>query len=425
MAPLSHAQKYTDKNTCAGGYNPYMDFLPTWPLHFNDLLLFSLLLGAGILGGHLAGRTTFIPRITGYIVAGFLLGPSVSGLLTNDMLGHARLFTDIALGLILYDLGRQLDFNRLHHDYHLLGTGLLESALTFALLFAALHFAGLDALNAGMAAALGVSSSPAVILLVVRQLNAQGPITTTALNLVAINNVLSFFLFLTVLPLLHFEHKAGLLTILLQPLYQLFVSLAIAGVLGRLTMWAVKRIGQRENVQFALVIGTIIGAIGLARMLNVSPLLTLLALGLLVNFLNRDSHLLELDFGYSGELFFLILFVVSGANLHVEHLGKVWLLAILFVLVRQAAKSAATYGMLRYSGMSNRPSAMAGLALVPMAGLAIGLSQMTADLYPQFGQELQTLVLASVAILESIGPIATEFALRQVGEVRGNKLSGH
>ncbi len=62
-----------------------MGFLPAWPLHFNVLLLFSLLLGAGILGGHLAGRTTFLPRITGYIAAGFLLGPSVSGLLTPDL----------------------------------------------------------------------------------------------------------------------------------------------------------------------------------------------------------------------------------------------------------------------------------------------------------------------------------------------------
>ncbi|OGI58951.1 MAG: hypothetical protein A2V58_07545 [Candidatus Muproteobacteria bacterium RBG_19FT_COMBO_61_10] len=402
-----------------------MDFLPTWPLRFNDLLLFSLLLGAGILGGHLAGRTTIVPRITGYIIAGFLLGPSISGLLTPDLLDNARLFTDIALGLILYDLGRQLDFLKLRHDRRLLSAGLLESALTFVLIFAALRLAGLDALNAGMAAAIGGSSSPAVILLVVRQLNAQGPVTTSALNLVALNNVLAFFMFLTVLPLLHIEHKAGVLTILLQPLYQLVVSLAIAWLLGRLTLWAARRIGQRENVQFALTIGTIIGAIGLARMLNVSPLLTLLALGLLVNYLNRESHLLELDFGYSGELFFLVLFVVAGANLHVEHLGEAWLLAFLFVVVRQTAKSAATYGMMRYAGMSPRPAAMLGLTLAPMAGLAIGLSQMTADLYPQFGRELQTLILACVAILESVGPIATEFALRRAGEVRGNKPPEH
>jgi Kef-type K+ transport system membrane component KefB len=402
-----------------------MDFLPTWPLRFNDLLLFSLLLGAGVLGGHLAGRTTFLPRITGYIFAGFLLGPSVSGLLTPDLLASARLFTDIALGLILYELGRQLDFDSLRHDRRLLGTGLLESALSFVLVFAALQLAGLNALNASIAAALGVSSSPAVILLVVRQLDARGPVTKSALNLVALNNVIAFFLFLTVLPLLHIEQKADVLTILLQPLYQLGVSLGIAYAMSRLTLWAARHIGQRENVQFALTICTIIGAIGLARMLNVSPLLALLALGLLVNYLDREAHVLEVDFGFGGELFFLLLFVVAGANLHVDYLGKAGLLALLFVVARQAGKSAATFAMMRYAGMAPRPAAMLGLTLTPMAGLAIGLSQMTADLYPQFGRELQVLVLAAVAILETIGPITAEFALRHAGEVRGNGRIAH
>jgi hypothetical protein len=80
-----------------------MDLLPAWPLNFNDLLLFSLLLGADILSEHLAGRTTFILRITGYTAAGFLLGPSVSGLLIPDLLDHVRLFADIAHGgLVVY-----------------------------------------------------------------------------------------------------------------------------------------------------------------------------------------------------------------------------------------------------------------------------------------------------------------------------------
>ena len=402
-----------------------MNFLPVWPLHFNDLLLFSLLLGAGILGGHLAGRTTFLPRITGYIAAGFLLGPSVSGLMTPELLVNARLFTDIALGLILYDLGRQMDFNTLRHDRRLLGMSLLESSLSFLLIFIALRMAGLNALNASMAAALGVSSSPAVILLVVRQFNAQGPITRSALNLVALNNILAFFMFLTVLPLLHFEHKAQTLTILLQPLYQLGVSLAIAYLLGKLTLWAAQRIGQRENVQFALTICTIIGAIGLARMLNVSSLLALLALGLLVNYLNRDARVLQFDFGYGGELFFLLLFVVSGANLHIEHLSKVGLLALLFVVARQIAKSASTYVVMRHAGVPAQSASMLGLVLAPMAGLAIGLSQMTSDLYPQFGRELQALVLAAVAILETIGPIATEFALKRSGEASENSHIRH
>jgi len=402
-----------------------MDFLPPWPLRFNELLLFSLLLAAGILGGHLAGRTRFLPRITGYIVAGFLLGPGLSGLLTPELLDNARLFTDIALGLILFDLGRRLDIHRLRRDPWLLSTAALEAVLTFFLIFAALRLAGVTPLIAGLAAALGISSSPAVILLVVRQLNARGPVTQGALDLVALNNVIAFLVFLTVLPLLHIEQKANVLTIILQPLYQLSVSLGIAWLIGRMMLWAADHIGRRENVQFALTIGAIIGAIGLARMLKVSPVLALLALGILVNMLDRESRLLQVEFGYGGELFFLILFVIAGANLHLDYLASVGWLAVLFVVARQAAKSLATFGIMRLAGMESRQAVWLGMTLMPMAALAIGLSQLTTDLYPQTGRQLTTLVLAAVAILETIGPIVTELALKRAGEVPADSPLEH
>jgi len=402
-----------------------MEFLPAWPLRFNELMLFSLLLGAGLLGGHLAGRTTFLPRITGYIAAGFLLGPSVSGLLTTDLLGHARLFTDIALGLILYDLGRLLKLRELRTSRWLLTAGLAESMLSFLLIFVLLRLAGLHTLSASMVAAVGISSSPAVLLLVTRQLGARGIVTSSAINLVAMNNVLAFFMFLTVLPLLHLEQQASLLTIFLQPLYQLGVSLAIAYGLSRLMVWVARHLGPRENAHFALTIAVIIGAIGLAKMLNVSSLLMLLSLGILSSALDREERLLQVEFGYGGELFFLILFVVAGANIHLYELTQAGLFALLFVVARIAAKSVSTYAVMRYADFDHRRSVMLGLTLTPMAGLAIGLSQMAYDLYPQFSRDVEIIVLAAVAIFETIGPVATEFALKQSGEVQNGKSIEH
>lgn len=392
-------------------------FLPSWPFHFNDLLLFSLLLGAGILGGHLAGRTPYLPRISGYIAAGFLLGPGVTGLLSEQLLGNARVFTDIALGLILFELGRLLKLRELFTRPWLVGTSLVDAALSFVLIFVALRLGGVGALNAGIAAAVGVSSSPAVVLLVVRQFNASGPVTDNTLALVALNNVLALSLFLIILPILHFDQQATAWTIVLQPLYHFGMSALIAGGLALVHLWSARRLGTHENVQFALTVGTIVAAIGLSKMLNVSALFTLLALGVLSSNLDREQRLPKVEFGYGGELFFLILFVVAGATLHLEYLGQAGLLAVLFVLARQLAKSSATYLMLRAAGVATQPAALTGLALMPMAGLAIGLSQLTTDLYPQFGRQLETLVLAAVAILETVGPIATEFALKRAGEV--------
>lgn len=398
-----------------------MEFLPTWPLKINDFLLFGLLLGAGILGGHLASRTNFLPRISGYIAAGFVLGPSVLGVLNQELLGSARLFTDIALGLILFELGRLLDLSALRRQPWLIGSSVLESALSFLFVYLAVRAFGVSPMGAALVATLGISSSPAVILLVTRQLGARGPVTQNAIALVALNNIIAFFVFIAVLPILHIQQQAGVTTVLLQPVYQFLGSAVMGFVLARSLVWAAKRVGPSESVQFALVIGAIIAALGLAKMLNVSGLLALLTLGLLSRNLDKERRLLHVEFGHGGELFFLLLFVVTGANLHLEELGSAGLIAIAFVVARLVAKLVAVYGPMRRSGLPPLQSGMLGLTLVPMAGLAIGLTEVTYAMYPQFGRELAAIVLAAVALLETIGPILTTYALKKAGEVR----SGH
>lgn len=402
-----------------------MEFLPTWPFKINDFLLFGLLLGAGILGGHLASRTSFLPRISGYIAAGFVLGPSVLGLLNHELLGSARLFTDIALGLILFELGRLLDLPALRRQPWLVGASLLESALSFLFVYAAVRAFGVSPVGSALIATIGISSSPAVILLVTRQLGARGPVTQNAITLVALNNIIAFFVFIAVLPILHIQQQAGLATILLQPVYQ-FIGSALMGLaLARALVWAAKRVGPSESVQFALVIGTIIATLGLAKMLNVSGLLALLTLGLLSRNLDKHRQLLNVEFGHGGELFFLLLFVVTGANLHLEELGSAGLIAVAFVAARLLAKLVAVYVPMRRSGLPPLQSGMLGLTLVPMAGLAIGLTEVTSAMYPQFGRELAAIVLAAVALLETIGPILTTYALKKAGEVANGARVEH
>ncbi len=400
-------------------------FLPDWPLRINEFLLFGLLLGSGILGGYLAARTAFLPKISGYIAAGFVLGPSMLGLLDVELLVNARVFTDIALGLILFEMGRILDFNVLRTQRWLIAASLFESLLSFTLIYIVVRAFGVSPLGATMVAALGISSSPAVILLVTRQLGAKGPVTQNGLSLVAMNNIIAFFVFIAVLPALHIEQKADLITVFLQPLYQFAGSLIIAYGLAHVLIWAAKHLGRHESSQFALVIGMMVGTLGVAKLLNVSELLALLALGLLSRNLDKEKRLMDVEFGHGGELFFLILFVVAGANLHLDELSSAGLIAVAFVLARLLAKSVAVYGPLRRLGLNSMQAGMVGLTLVPMAGLAIGLTQVTYSLYPDFGRELSAIVLASVALLETIGPIMTKYALIRAGEVAPDQRIEH
>ena len=116
-----------------------MTYLPLFPLKLNTIALFGIALLLGIVGGELARRIRFLPKISGYILIGFILGPEVLNVMSQSVLVSARLFVDISLGMILFDLGRQLDFSWLRYDSGLLLTAVTESGLTFLFIFLPPH----------------------------------------------------------------------------------------------------------------------------------------------------------------------------------------------------------------------------------------------------------------------------------------------
>ncbi len=399
--------------------------LPSWPPSGNDFLLFGIILLMGVVGGEIAHRTKYFPRITGFVASGFLLGPSMAGLLNTNMLSQAKTFTDIALGLILFQLGLQLNMTHLRRDRVLLLSSIAEGVLSFFAICLVLVMLGISPLHATLVAAVGVSSSPAVVLLVAREFNAQGPVTERALNHVAINNFLSFFLFTLLLPFLHFSQQTGWSIIMLQPFYQAGASLLLAFLLAKLCIRIARHLGRNENQQFSLLVGVIIVAIGLSAMLHCSNLLTLLATGVFVRNLDFEDDLMMVEFGHAGDIFFVLLFVIAGANLHVHALITVWWTALAFVGVRFVGKTVGLLILTPFSSLSFKQTTLLGLTLVPMAGMAIGLTNSLSDLYPLFSQELTAIVLGSVAILETVGPIMTEFALKQAGEIHPESQFAH
>jgi Kef-type K+ transport system membrane component KefB len=119
-----------------------------------------------------------------------------------------------------------------------------------------------------------------------------------------------------------------------------------------------------------------------------------------------------------------VLFVVAGAKLRIEDVSIAGLSAVMFVLARFAGKCLGVMVLAR--GVADlRQAGLTALTLVPMAGMAIGLTQSTAQMYPQFAATLSPIVLGAIAILETLGPIATEFALKRSGEVRGEVRVEH
>jgi NhaP-type Na+/H+ or K+/H+ antiporter len=393
-------------------------FLPQLPQPASPLALFGLLLIAGIIGGELARRVLRAPRIVGYVLIGMLLGGSGLQLLDAGLLDESWIFVEIALGLVLFELGLRLDFAWLWRDRWLLATGLAESALSFAFMYTALVLLDVESLPAAVAAAVGVATSPAVVMLVAQELRAEGQVTERALNLVALNSVVAFVLATMLLSWIHHEYRAGWAVAVLHPVYLFSGSLLLAYGAFLAALALSRWLGKRAERQLVLLLALVAACIGLARTLELSPLITLLALGLFARNLDARHDLMAVDLSVVGQLFFVVLFVVSGARLQLFELAAGGVVAAAYVLARFAGKSMGVMALTYFSGVRAGAAGMLCLALTPMSGLALAMVQGTASLYPEFTARLASIVLAAALILELAGPLAVQFALRHAGEAR-------
>lgn len=393
-----------------------LSFLPSLPPAFGQPALVGALLLAGLLGGEVVRRTLGLPRITGYVLAGVLLGPQVSGLLAEGALSEARVLIDLSLGLIVFELGHRLDFEWLRRNRWLFAAAIAESVLCFALVFAALLASGFQPLLSATAAAIGTATSPAVVLLVAHELRAAGQVTERMLLFTAVNSVIAYLALTLLLPFLHLEHATSWREALLHPVYILAGSALFGFVASLALLWLAGWVRKREDRQFILLVAMVVIAVGAARSLNLSVVVTVITLGMLARNFDYEHVLLPLRFGYGGQLFFVILFVLTGASLQFDALPSVAGVVLAFIVARLVGKGLALLTFGRMSGVGPANAGLLTLALMPMSGLAVVMVLDTAAMYPAFGGELAAVVLSAVAVLEILGPIATQIALRRAGE---------
>jgi Kef-type K+ transport system membrane component KefB len=345
-----------------------------------------------------------------------VLGPSGLDLIIPEILDHMRGFVDVSVGLILFEAGRRVDLRWLRRERWLLSTGVAESLLSFGVMYYALTWFGLNPLLAATGSAIGVCTSPAVLLLVSRDLRAEGQVTERALSLVAINSAFAFFFFTVSLSYLHLERTTDLTTLILHPLYLLAGSVALSWLMSHGTLMLCRWLGRREELQFILLVGVMMLTTGIANQFKLPVLLTLLLLGMMSRTMDRRRFMTAVDFGPAGQLCFVVLFVYAGTTIVLSQLLDVIGLAAAFLFARFAGKSLVVLLLSRISGLKTKQAGLLCISLLPMSGVAVVMVQSAISLYPEFGTSLSAVILAAVAILDLVGPLAAQFAFRAAGE---------
>lgn len=394
-------------------------FFPAWPHGLNVLTATGLILVAGILGAHLLRRMfPQIPAITGYVLTGLLIGPAALNLIDVSLLDDISVLVDLSLGLVLFELGRRVDYKWLLREKGLLITGIAMSTITFFALFLLLTQFGVSKLVATMVAALGMATSPAVILNVVREVRAEGQVSERMLNIVVIGNAIAFVVFSMGLSAVHMEYQAGWESYIFHPLYLLFGSVFLGWLMSRLLVWIGQWLGRDSQSQLILVLALIAATVGIAVMFNLSALIALLVFGIASRIQDPRHAVVEPDLSQFSGLFYIPLFVFAGANLELSHLRTLWPIALAFIALRMVIAMGTTLSLAHLNGMTLRKSILLGFGLTPLSGFNILMVQHAVGFYPQFGVQLSALVVSILVLLEILGPICTRYALVASGEAK-------
>lgn len=391
-------------------------FDPAQPLQWNALLLFGSLLLLGLIGGHVVSKNSWIPRITGYLLVGFALGSGGVQWLSGDILKLAHIFSDIALALVVYQLGRYVDLGWLRYEKWLLATVAAGALLCFGFVWVGLEALGVERGLAMLAGVFAIGTAPAVVMMVVRDLRAEGHVTRRLAAMTALNNLLALLCAYIVLPLVTRDAGTPVETLVSSTLYALGGSLLLAYVTYRVMLLLARLLGRERSRQFVLVIAIITLTIGAAHALRLPVLLTMLVFAILSKNLDVQYDLMELEFGVASEVFIVVLFVTVGASIKLPDLYAVSFASVaVLVVTRFLAMALSIFMFARPAKLKWRQAGLLSLGTLPIAESGLGLLQLSA-LYPQTVAQVAPLLAGSLVVLELLGPIATQFALIKSGE---------
>ncbi len=391
-------------------------FLPAWPLELGQLFPVAVLLIVALLAGEAVRAWLHVTRVLGYVGVGALLGPHALGVVDSQTVQAFRPFVDIAVGLLLFEVGQRVDLGWLRRNPWLLATSVLESALAFFAVYGLLVVVGARPVVASVIAVFAIATSPAVVMTVVKDLRGQGQVTERTLLFTALNTAYAVLGLTIIYGWLHLQRATESAMTILHPLYVAGASIAMAAAVAGLALALLKIFGRRPAFQFALVVSIILLAVAVAGALRLSLPLTLLLSGVFMRTFDRQRSFVSLEFGEPATLFIVILFAVAGTTLEITGWRTALVPAIGFIAARFVGKAVPLFLLARPSALSLRKASLVNLGLMPMSGLTLLMLADLTTLFPEMTGEVAATVLLATTILTLTGPLATEYAIRRAGE---------
>lgn len=362
-----------------------------------------------------------LPNVTAYIVTGILIGPYCMNLIPRQVVEGTAFLPDIALALIAFSTGEFFKLETLKRNgWKVLVVTLFESLLASALVFVAAFWGlGLPLAFSMVLAALAAATAPASTMMTIRQTGAKGTFVDTLLLVVAIDDIVSLIAYSMAIYAAVVVTSGGALnaSTIIDPLLRNLVAVVLGGLFG----FVMKGLLTNRNTDNRLIvsIALIFAFCGICAAFEISPLLGCMAMGTVYINVAEDERLFR-QLGYFSPPLLLLFFVRSGLSFDLSALfstgslgGKpLILVGLVYFLVRIFGKYAGAFLGAGLTKMTSSVRNFLGLALIPQAGVAIGLAAMGArTLGGEMGSTLETIILASSVLYELIGPACGKLSL--------------
>ena len=377
-----------------------------------------------LIAGYVMSRLTKklkLPNVTGYIIAGILIGPYCINIIPAKVVEGMSFLADIALAFIAFSTGEFFKMSTLKKNggKNIVIT-VFEALLASIVVFLVMYFAlGLSLPFSIVLGALAAATAPASTMMTIRQTNSKGDFVDTLLQVVALDDVVGLVAFSVAIAVAT-ASLAGTVTAgnVLLPIVYNIVAFVVGGLLGFLLKLLISK--RSTDNRLIIAVATIFGFCGICSFMDVSPLLGCMAMGTVYMNTSNDDKLFK-QLNYFSPPILLLFFVRSGVNFKLdalvstgESVGGVSLLVIgvVYFFVRILGKYGGSFLGCLVTKKDKKVRNYLGLALIPQAGVAIGLATLASrTIGGDTGSALETIILASSVLYELIGPACAKLAL--------------
>jgi Kef-type K+ transport system membrane component KefB len=399
-------------------------------IHFepNILAVIGLIIAVSFLGSKLFQRFG-IPQVVGFIVIGVILGPSALNIVPLELSSELIFISEIALGLIGFDIGSHLLLGELRRlGRSILFIVLFEAVGTFLLVTAGIYVLTRSLHTALIFGALASATAPAATVDVLAEYDAKGPLTTTLLAVVGMDDALALVLFSLAAALaeslLAASGPPSWLQVLQLPLIEIGGSLVLGVGLGLLLDQVMCRMKVQHDAM-AVSIGFVFLGVGLSEAFGFSLILTTMILGMVVvNRCPEHGRHIRYTIEQAGPVIYVLFFTLVGARFQIGLLPTMGLLGVAYVLLRSGGKFFGAWLGGTVGGAEPAVRNNLGLGLLSQAGVAVGLALASASRFSAYGEEGQALgaliinvITATTFVVQIVGPICVKFAISRAGEI--------